>query len=413
MTTFARRLGLALLHLTLLVALWTTALGHLSERPTAVRLLTGVGTHVLNPVLTAGGNGVGPAAYDALQQRARANPNAPLPLPGIKVPVYGRVIVGQSFDRGTHTIYGIVAAAYYDGGQNAALALPPDLSNVLFDYAALRQFSTAHGTPVTLPQIPAGVLELFSHIGLSASTLTQAGHDGTVRVATLAWIASLLLGLLVFLLSRRWGRLFSLASALTTAALPGLLVLAGLWFLVGRDPTRFPAVSGLATIIFGAFLPVYLGAFLVGLAGQVGAGLLKLTSHPARHIPAPHLGGPRSPREPSPVPVRAYAAPRPEPPMQSYPLDEPWGYAPPQQYPGNASLPPPSTPGSRPQQGSLGPTFSPAPSPPSLGVNQPSGYPGTAPQQPFPGGGHRGQRAQQGQQGQQDQPRWPSSDSEQ
>lgn len=413
MTTFARRFGLFLLHLSLLIALWTTALGRVSERPTALRLLTGVGTHVLNPVLTAGGNGVGPAAYDALQQLAKAKPNDPLPLPGIKVPIYGKDIVGQPFDQGTRTIYGKVAAAYYDGGQNAALALPPDISNVLFDYGALTQFSKDHGTPVTLPQIPTGVLDLLSHVGLSASTFTQTGHDGAVRVATFAWIASLLLGLVVFFLSRRWGRLFSISNALSNAALPGLVVLAGLWFIIGRDPTRFPAVKGLSDIVFGSFMPVYLGAFLAGLAGQAGAFLFKLLYHPA-----PHTGGPRAPREPEPAPVRVYR-PGPSSTVQSnlpeapYPGSGPQSYGQRPQYPGSTPQPPSYGGGSRqgypdygqvpqspyPPRGSQqggypGPAYPPYGSP-----DQPSGYPGMAPQEsnrgygqpqpPYPGGMQR------------------------
>lgn len=407
MTAIPRRLCIFLLHLALLIALWTTALGRVSERPTALRLLTGVGTHVLNPVLTAGGNGVGPAAYDALQQLAKAKPDDQLPLPGIKAPIYGRDIAGQSFDQGTRTIYTKVAAAYYDGGQSAALALPPDLTNVLFDYRALTQFSKDHGTPVTLPQIPTGLLDLLSHTGLSASTFTQAGHDGTVRVATFAWIASLLLGLLVFFLSRGGRRIFSVSNAFSNAALPGLILLAILWFIVGRDPTRFPAINGLSDIVFGAFMPVYLGAFLAGLAGQVGAGVLKLTYHPT-----PHAGGPRPPREPEPVPVRSYAPPRPAPTVQSNLPEAPYpgsqGYGQRQQYPGNDPQPPryggsqSAYPGygQRPQSpypgaGSQLGGYPGSAYPPSSslfpGPDQQSGYPGSAPQQPYPGYGQQGQ----------------------
>lgn len=404
MWTIPRRISLILLHIALLTALWTTALGRLSEQPTAVRLLTGVGTHVLNPVLTAGGNGIGPGAYDQLQQLAAAKPNDPLPLPGIKVPIYGRDIAGQSFDQGTRTIYTKVADAYYKGGMNAALALPPDLTNVFFDYGALSQFSKDHGSPVALPQIPTGLLDLLSHIGLSASTFTQAGHDGTVRVATFAWIASLLLGLLVFFLSRRSRRLFSVSNALSNAALPGLVLLAILWFIVGRDPNRFPAVNGLSDIVFGAFMPVYLGAFLAGLAGQVAAGVLKFAYHPTA----------RPPREPEPAPVRAYAPPRPSTVQSNLP-EEPYpgsqGYGQRQQYPGNDPQPPgygggsqSAYPGSRgygqrpqspypgagSQQGGYpGPAY-PPPSP-YPGPDQQSGYPGSATGQPYPGYGRQSQ----------------------
>src|SRR6185437_14525789 len=52
-----------ILALTLLGALWSTALTRVSDRSTAVDLLTRAGTDIINPLLTANGSGMGPALY--------------------------------------------------------------------------------------------------------------------------------------------------------------------------------------------------------------------------------------------------------------------------------------------------------------------------------------------------------------
>ena len=281
MNATLRRFVLFLLHIALIVAMWTTALARLSERPNAVALLTGIGTQVVNPALSATGTGVDQAAYAQLQQMAQASPSAPLPLPGLKAQVLGSDILGLSFADGTRVIYSKAAAAYYDGGPNAAFdlpALPTGFTNIFSDYGALANFVKAQNAPVTLPQLPTGVLGFVGHLGLSPSTLTAAEHQTLTNIALFAWLAALLLGLLVVLVSRRWGRISSVAWAAFNTALPGVILLGLAALIVSRNPAPLAKVSGLLGTIGDAFIPVYVGAAAAGVAGLVLSGVLRLAT---------------------------------------------------------------------------------------------------------------------------------------
>lgn len=91
-----RRVILFLLHLALIVALWTTALARTSDRPTAIPLLTSIGTHLVNPALVTAGKGVSQARYQQLETQAQASSSAQLSVPGLKTTVRGSEILGLS-----------------------------------------------------------------------------------------------------------------------------------------------------------------------------------------------------------------------------------------------------------------------------------------------------------------------------
>lgn len=314
-----RRVILILLHLALIVALWTTALARMSDRPTAIPLLTSVGMHLVNPAITSVGKGVDQARYQQLEAHAQASPSAQLSVPGLKATVRGSEILGLSYDDGIKVIYGEVADAYYTGGASAAFdvpSLPSDVGSVLTDYGALASYAKQYGLPASLPTLPVDLLNIAGHIGLSPNTLTASEHQTIAQFALIAWLVSLLLAALLVLVSRRWGRIASVAWAVFNSALPGVILLGLAVFAVSRGLGPVKTLADIPGIIGGAFIPVYFGAAVAGIAGAIVAFVLRLTvqgrgastpvyvAQPAppslmpTRTPTYHPGGPQYPSAP-------------------------------------------------------------------------------------------------------------------
>jgi hypothetical protein len=310
-TSIMRRLVLVLLHLALVIALWTTGLARISERSTSVSLLRGIGTHLINPVLASNSFGVAQSAYAQLAQQAQTAPTLPLDIHGLKVQVLGRDLLDSkqqplSYDAGTRAIYDKVAQAYYAGGAASAFdlpILPAGLRSTLTDYGSLAQFAQVHGVTIPFPQVPLALLNVFGRIGLSPTTLTAEGHASYVTTATIAWGVAAVLGLLLILLSRRWGRISSVAWALFNTALPGVIILAVGWFLVTRMTTVPQLAGSFSGVVGGAFIPVYGGAALVGLGGVLFAKVLGLIERRLNKVASVR-------RLPSPIPATVMAHPR-------------------------------------------------------------------------------------------------------
>src|SRR5262245_61857560 len=324
-TSITRRLVLFLLHLALVIALWTTGIARVSERSTAVPLLPGIGTHLINPVLADNSFGVAQAAYTQLAQQAKKAPGAPLDIRGLNVPILGRDLLDSknqplSYDAGTRAIYDKVANAYYDGGVDAAFdlpSLPANLRPTLTDYGTLAQFAQSHGVNIPFPQVPFALLDIFGRIGLSPATLTAKGHAAYASTETLAWGVAAVLGLLLILLSRRWGRISSVSWAVFNTALPGVIIVSVAWFLVTRTATASQLANSLSGVVGGAFIPVYGGAAAAGLGGVLFAKAIGLIERRLNKVASVR-------RLPPPIPAAVAARPGPDrflgmPPYPSVP----------------------------------------------------------------------------------------------
>ena len=212
--TVERYLGI-LLALVLLGALWSTALGRLSEQSTAETLLTRAGTDIINPVLTANNSGIGEAFYQQLQGTAKRAPQhrAPDRLPESHVP--GKAIAGKSFADGSRVIYAAVADAYYRLGPNGVFALPPQLQQVVSGYTPFVQQATSGvKSPLPslpIPQLPAFATNLYTTVGITPTTLTAEGHATSTSRSLWFWLIAGVLALILVLMNTGWDRLWSIA----------------------------------------------------------------------------------------------------------------------------------------------------------------------------------------------------------
>jgi hypothetical protein len=264
---------IGLLAFTLLGALWTTALTHVSERPTATTLLTDIGTELLNPLLVANGSGLAEGTYAGLQASAQTNPSQPLAIAFVKPTVLGREIAGKDFAAGSQVIYRHLAEAYYDGGPSNAFALPPELQQLVSVYTPFTQVPTnLPGVPTTsplpslpIPQLPSFAEPLYAAVGISPTTLTKDGHAFEAMWSGRFWLASLVLAALLALFGAGWGRLSNVGWAVFHSAwhITALLLLAA--FLASRNPTQAAHYQGILGLVWGAFFPVYALATVAGL----------------------------------------------------------------------------------------------------------------------------------------------------
>ena len=264
-----------LLGLALVAGLWEASLASLSSHATATAIMTEVGVEVINPVLVGHSFGLSQTAYATVQKSASAHPTQPIAVPGLKVQVLGSEIKGLDFASGMRVIYAKVADAYYIGGAGGVFDVPAPLAHTLNTLALLPQAATSQAEKAAgVPHLPNVPLPPLSAVGLSAATLTAAGHAQVMSL--LYWflgaIALLALGVMAF--SRGWARVTNVAGALIGGAMPGVLGLGVVWFFWTRYPERFQPFAGLLNLLIGrVLLPVYGGAAALGVAGFLLAGV--------------------------------------------------------------------------------------------------------------------------------------------
>ena len=360
-----------LFSLTLLGALWITALAGLSSPETATNGLTELGANVLNPYLVNYSLGLSPQGYTALQQAAVAHPDQALALPGLKARVLGSEIIHHDYAAGVRVVYRHVAETYYAGGPSAVFEIPPQLKQIIATYAVFtapqqqqQQIQQQLGVPQLphLPQLPTFLQPFFTYIGLSPDTLTAQGHSRYVSLEVYWWGATLVLGALVVLLGARGRRLTTVSQAVMSGSLPMVALFGVVWVLALVVFTQqFQPYRGALNFLSGVFLPVYGTALVVGIVLRVipaalrmvqgqgsaalasprpSAGMLPMGGYPQQSQNVPPMGGyPPYQREAVPQPYQPYqreAAPQAYPPYQQ-------GGAP-QAYPQQPAPEPPADP---------------------------------------------------------------------
>jgi hypothetical protein len=369
-----RRYVTGLLALVLLGALWTTALGTISQRDNAVSLLTSAGTEALNPLLVNNGSGLGTSFYASLEASAVAHPSQPLAIAFVKPVVLGSAIAGKSYADGTAAIYHAVAQAYYDGGPGAAFSLPANLQNIVNTYTPFIQNaqSAAGQAAGQLPipqlpfQLPSFAEPLWAATGISPTTLTASGHAFEMTWSQRFWLAGLVLGALLALFSAGWARLSSLGWALFHSAWHITTILLIATVVIYLNAAKAAPFRSILNTVGGAFLPVYLGATIGGLA-VVGVATLLPKILAARAA------------SPAPVPVAAGRVARGEPGAGAYP---PGGYVPPMPGAPQPGRYPPATPGYPPEGAAGYPASEPAPHPYTPPAPQPNLPSSMAPDMP-------------------------------
>jgi hypothetical protein len=338
------------LALALLGALWSTALARLSDRTTAVTLLTKAGTDLINPLLTANGSGLAQDFYQQLQAQARAHPAQVMAIPFAKVHIKGSAIAGKSFADGTRVIYAAIATAYYNGGPSGAFALPPQLQSLVGSYTPFVQQAQQINSPlpgVPLPQLPAFASGLWSATGITPTSLTAAGHDQAVSRSYILWGISVALALLLVLLSTGWDRLWRVAWPLFHSSWHiALLGVIGT-ILVHRDIAHTGPYQGVMDLIGGTFMPVFYVAALAGIAGIVIALVgRRITAQAAAQASATPARAPAMTYAAANTPPVAHVAEtQPMPPAGGYPANPPQENAPAPNYAPRLDEPPaPSQP---------------------------------------------------------------------
>lgn len=258
----------------ILSTLWVTSLTMLSARSSATALLTDAGADILNPFLVAHGTGLSQSAYTKLEAGAKAHPSRALAIPFLKVSVFGREIVHESYPAAVRLVYGRVADTYYTGGPGAVFEVPPELGQVLPDFALFNPNSVPviPGGP-TAVQLPPFLQPFFVFIGLTPDTFTQSGHQHLLDLLPWFWVVVGVLGALAIVLNPSEKKLAGLAEGVIHSTWPIIAVLVALWVFSIINKAAFAPYADALAVIRGAFLPVYGVALAVGL---VGFGLITL-----------------------------------------------------------------------------------------------------------------------------------------
>lgn len=251
-----------------LSTLWVTSLTMLSARPSATALITDAGSDILNPFLVAHGTGLSQPVYVKLEADAKAHPSRPLAIPLVKVPVPGSAIAGDSYSAAVRVVYGRVADTYYTQGAGAVFDVPPQLRQVLPDFALFNpdNIPVIPGGP-KVAQLPPVLQPFFVFVGLTPDTFTQSGHQRLANLLPWFWLLTGILGALAIILNSSEKKLAGLAHAIIHTTWPVITVLVALWVLSLMYRTRFAPYADALAVIRGAFLPVYGIALVVGLAG--------------------------------------------------------------------------------------------------------------------------------------------------
>jgi hypothetical protein len=361
-----------ILGLALLGALWNASLYLLSSQESATGILTDVGMQVINPVLTKSQiGGLSQSALTAITKNCASRAT----VPGLKVAVdCSKLKNAANLDAATTVLYQAVADSYYHNGIGGIFdaSVPQPVVDLLSGKSILPTINTVNvpnGKSVSVPHLPDNPLfQLGSSVGLSFSTLTLQGHDDA-RTRAL-WFGGLALALLLVigLTSKGGKRLTAVGHALIGGAFPAVLGIGLVWFLTTRYPTQAASFTVLLNYFGKAFIPVYVGAALVGVLLYVVAFVWRMVAKSVsvgEKQPAPALvGAPARPRAAiggSFGAVGGYAAPQPRYAPQSpapggngpqypprYPNADPsWAQQqqPPRQPPAGPTWPQPPSPG--------------------------------------------------------------------
>jgi len=271
----------------MLSTLWVTSLVSLSARPSATDLLTEAGTQVLNPFLVKQDLGLTPTAYAQVQASGKAHPTQPVTLPLLKAQVLGSELAGRSYDDGVHLIYSRVAANYYDGGPDAAFAVPVQLKDQLPNFALFNpsNLPLLPNSP-TPAQLPVFLQPLFTVVGLTPATFTAAGHQNLLDLLPWFWLGAIGRGVLAVLLNRSEVKLVALLQGVLHSSWPIVGMLGGLWVASLVAATTFAPYVGMLAVVDRAFLPVYGVAFVLSGAGLA---LTKLLPRTRTQAPKPGL----------------------------------------------------------------------------------------------------------------------------
>jgi hypothetical protein len=362
---FSFVLGLALLG-----ALWNASLFRLSSHDSATGIVTQVGIQVINPVLTK--SQIGGLSASALTSISK-NCASTATVPGLKVAVPCSQLKGATLDDATTALYRAVAESYYQNGVSGIfdVNVPQPVVDLLSGKSILPTINTVNvpnGTSVSVPHLPDNPLfQLGTSVGLSFSTLTAQGH-ADVQTRTL-WFGGLALALLLVigLTSKGGKRLTAMGHALIGGAVPGIVGIGLVWFVTNRYPTQAAPYATLLNYVGSAYIPVYVGAALVGVGLYVAAFVWRMVAKSVAagaKTPEPALvGAAARPRAAaaggSYGGAGSYAAPQPRyspspapggngpqyPPR--YPDADPWApqQQPQRQPPAGPTWPQPQTPG--------------------------------------------------------------------
>jgi hypothetical protein len=359
-----------ILGLALLGALWNASLYLLSSQESATGILTDMGVQVINPVLTKSQiGGLSESALTSITKHCASTAT----VPGLKVTVdCSKLKNAANLDAATLVVYQAVADSYYQNGIRGIFDanVPQPVVDLLSGKSILPTNNTVNlpnGKSVSVPHLPDNPLfQLGSAVGLSFSTLTLQGHEAA-RTRML-WFGGLALALLlvIALTSKGGKRLTAVGHALIGGAFPGVLGIGLVWFLTTRYPTQAAPFTVLLNYFGKAFIPVYVGAALVGVLLYVVAFVLRMVAKSvsvAERRPESALAGARArPRAESAENfggVGGYAAPQrryaPQSPVPGgngpqypprYPNPDPWAeQQPPRQRPAGPAWPQPQSPG--------------------------------------------------------------------
>jgi hypothetical protein len=267
------------LGIALLGALWNASLFRLSSHDSAVGMMTQVGVQVLNPVLT---NPLAKSQFSSLSssgfatfQKNCTGETSAIPGFGQEVKVSCADITSKSvttLEDALPAIYKAVAEAYYQHGATGVFDVPGPLQALLSGKSIVPDISTVPGTSVQVPHLPDNpLLQVGSAFGFSLSTLTAAGNADE-RNKTLWWGGAALLLLLILGLTSRGGkRLSAMGHALIGGAIPGVVILGAVQFITSRYPEQSAVFTPLLAYVKDAFVPVYIGAAVLGVLLYVAA----------------------------------------------------------------------------------------------------------------------------------------------
>ncbi len=339
-----------------LSTLWVSSLTLASTPTNATDLITDAGVHVLNPFLVAQSPkvglqlGISQAEYTSLQAQKGAQLTLPAPF-NAAIGVPSSDIAGKPYDVGVQNIYQRVASAYYAGGVESVFQvnLPSELQSFVPNFGLLNPNNVPIEPGAPAPsQLPTVLQPLFTVIGLTPDTFTAAGHQNLLNLLPFFWLATLVTGVIAFLLKRSQDgqKLSGIAHSIIHTTWPIVAILLGLLIVaphIGAISGTVAPFEDMLGVISRSFLPVYGGALVVGLIALFLPKILANRASKATTEPTPVVAGagaaplrhqaesplgpmPSMPTSAAPVAPIAPAAPSAESDQSAAPLDSPPTY---------------------------------------------------------------------------------------